>query len=253
MSISISGQAGITFPDASIQAQAYLPSGMVLYFANSTVPTGWLQCDGSAVSRTTYANLYAAIGTVYGAGDGSTTFNLPDTRGQFIRGWASASTTAAVVTGSIATTTLTVSAVSSGAIQIGDVLSGTGVTANTRVLNQLTGTAGGIGTYTIDTSQTASLTTITATVPDAGRTIGSAQSDAIRNITGTITNLCPIQSATPVVGSGAFSTATSAGANAGIGGGGNFGSTISLNASLQVPTATENRPMNVAFMCCIKT
>jgi microcystin-dependent protein len=250
MSISISGQAGITFPDASIQAQAYLPSGMVLYFANSTVPTGWLQCDGSAVSRTTYANLYAAIGTVYGAGDGSTTFNLPDTRGQFIRGWASASTTAAVVTGSIATTTLTVSAVSSGAIQIGDVLSGTGVTANTRVLNQLTGTAGGIGTYTIDTSQTASLTTITATVPDAGRAIGSGQNDAIRNITGSVSGAAnPTRFASAT---GAFTTSVSATRDLGSGSG-SADSVFTLNASLQVPTATENRPMNVAFMCCIKT
>ena len=250
MAITLSGQNGITFPDASIQAQAYLPSGMILYFANSTVPTGWLQCDGSAISRTTYANLYAAIGTVYGSGDGSTTFNLPDTRGQFIRGWASASTTAAVVTASIATTTLTVSAVTSGVIQIGDVLSGTGVTANTRVLNQLTGTTGGIGTYTVDTSQTVSLTTITATVPDAGRAIGTTQSDAIRNITGSFAGVTNGTRFNTV--SGAFTGTGSAAADIGsASGSGN--TTITLNASNTVPTATENRPMNVAFMCCIKT
>lgn len=45
---------------------------------NTTVPDGWLECDGSAVSRTTYAELFAEIGTTYGAGDGSTTFNLPN-------------------------------------------------------------------------------------------------------------------------------------------------------------------------------
>ncbi len=250
MSISISGQAGITFPDASIQAQAYLPSGMVLYFANSTAPTGWLQCDGSAVSRTTYANLYAAIGTVYGAGDGSTTFNLPDTRGQFIRSWASASTTAASVTASISTTTLTVSAVISGVLQIGDVLSGTGVTANTRILNQLTGTTGGVGTYTVDTSQTASLTTITATVPDAGRAIGSGQNDAIRNITGSFSGTTNATRFSSV--SGALAGSTSATADTGGAASSGF-TTVTLNASTQVPTATENRPMNVAFMCCIKT
>ena len=51
-------------------------------FAGDTPPTGWLICDGSAVSRTTYATLFAAIGTKWGTGDGSTTFNLPDFRGR---------------------------------------------------------------------------------------------------------------------------------------------------------------------------
>lgn len=64
-----------------------VPSGAIQVFAMSTPPTGWLSCDGSAVSRTTYATLYGLIGTLYGSGDGSTTFNLPDLRGEFIRGW----------------------------------------------------------------------------------------------------------------------------------------------------------------------
>ena len=64
-----------------------VPTGAVIPFANSTAPTGWLECDGSAVSRTTYAALYAAIGTTYGSGNGSTTFNIPDLRGEFVRGW----------------------------------------------------------------------------------------------------------------------------------------------------------------------
>jgi len=63
------------------------PSGMVQYFAMSTAPTGWMKANGAAVSRTTYATLFTAIGTVFGVGDGSTTFNLPDLRGEFIRGW----------------------------------------------------------------------------------------------------------------------------------------------------------------------
>lgn len=62
-------------------------SGQVATFAMNTAPTGWLKANGSAVSRTTYADLYAAIGTTFGSGDGSTTFNLPDLRGEFIRGW----------------------------------------------------------------------------------------------------------------------------------------------------------------------
>ena len=52
-------------------------------FAGATAPTGWLLCNGAAISRTTYARLFAVIGTTYGAGDGSTTFNLPDFRDRF--------------------------------------------------------------------------------------------------------------------------------------------------------------------------
>lgn len=61
---------------------ATTPSGTVAMFAGSSAPTGWLTCDGSAVSRTTYANLFSAISTTWGVGDGSTTFNVPDMRGR---------------------------------------------------------------------------------------------------------------------------------------------------------------------------
>ena len=71
----------------SAGALALLPPGALADFAMQTAPTGWLECTGAAVSRTTYAALFAAIGVVYGAGDGSTTFNLPDMRGNFRRGW----------------------------------------------------------------------------------------------------------------------------------------------------------------------
>ena len=60
--------------------------GEVAFFARSTPPSGWLKANGAAVSRTTYAALFAAIGTTFGAGDGRTTFNLPDMRGEFVRG-----------------------------------------------------------------------------------------------------------------------------------------------------------------------
>lgn len=74
--------------NASLGASSnYMPAGAIQLFAMSAIPTGWLECNGAAVSRTTYANLFAVIGTTYGAGDGSITFNLPDMRGQFARGW----------------------------------------------------------------------------------------------------------------------------------------------------------------------
>ena len=64
-----------------------VPAGSVFSFATSTVPTGYLECNGAAVSRSTYASLFSAISTTWGVGDGSSTFNLPDLRGQFVRGW----------------------------------------------------------------------------------------------------------------------------------------------------------------------
>ena len=62
------------------------PVGAIVMFGAATAPSGWLACDNTAVSRTTYAALFAVIGTTYGTGDGSTTFNLPDFRGIFPRG-----------------------------------------------------------------------------------------------------------------------------------------------------------------------
>lgn len=59
-----------------------LPTGTLVAFAGSTVPVGWLLCDGTAKDRTTYAALFTALGTAYGIGDGSTTFNIPDLRGR---------------------------------------------------------------------------------------------------------------------------------------------------------------------------
>ena len=62
------------------------PTGSYILFAGKTVPDGYLLCNGAAVSRTTYAKLFAVIGTTYGAGDGSTTFNLPDLNERFLQG-----------------------------------------------------------------------------------------------------------------------------------------------------------------------
>lgn len=65
---------------------AFCPIGTILSFGGVTAPKGFLLCDGSAVSRTDYSALFAVIGTSFGAGDGSTTFNVPDLRGEFLRG-----------------------------------------------------------------------------------------------------------------------------------------------------------------------
>jgi microcystin-dependent protein len=79
------GDEGPTGPTAAA------PTGAVWMFtAPSSIPSGWLACDGSAVSRTTYSDLFALMGTTYGVGDGSTTFNVPNMEARFPRQQASA-------------------------------------------------------------------------------------------------------------------------------------------------------------------
>ena len=68
------------------QGAVSAPAGTIDVFAGTTAPSGWLLCAGQTVSRSTYANLFAVVGTTYGAGDGSTTFALPDLRGRVIAG-----------------------------------------------------------------------------------------------------------------------------------------------------------------------
>ena len=64
-----------------------VPAGTVIPYGNTSAPFGYIKCNGAAISRTVYEDLFAAIGTSFGGGDGSTTFNVPDLRGEFIRGW----------------------------------------------------------------------------------------------------------------------------------------------------------------------
>ena len=74
-------------PFDGTQDISIIPAGAIQYFSQSSAPAGWLKANGAAVSRKDYANLFAAIGTMYGTGDGNTTFNLPDFRGEFFRCW----------------------------------------------------------------------------------------------------------------------------------------------------------------------
>ena len=157
---------------SSLTGISSTPAGTVIYYAGNTAPTGYLKANGAAISRSTYADLFSAIGTTFGAGDGSTTFLLPDLRGEFMRGWD-----------------------------------------DTRGI-------------------------------DSGRSFGSAQGDAIRNITG------KLKAGKPFGASGVF---TGVGGQPG-GGDGNqvSGAEYTFDASTVVPTASENRPRNVALLACIK-
>lgn len=92
------------YVDNAVGALTPAPTGSVIMYGGATAPTGWLLLDGSAVSRATYADLYTVLGDTYGAGDGSTTFNLPDARGVFVRGAGSQTISGTTYTGTRGTT-----------------------------------------------------------------------------------------------------------------------------------------------------
>lgn len=153
-------------------------TGAVFMFATDITPPGFLKCNGTEHSRTTYADLFAKIGTIYGDGDGSTTFNIPDARGYLPRFWDD----------------------------------GAGI--------------------------------------DSGRELGSTQSDAIRNITGSAyaetastSDYEENKGALFINNHGVFAGTSGIDGNAG---------RINFDASNVVPTANENRPKNIAFAAYIK-
>jgi microcystin-dependent protein len=96
------GQAPSTVNDSARQLMADVatwyaavdPAGRIEQYGGSSAPTGWLECDGSAVDRTTYARLFTAISTTWGIGNGTTTFNVPDFRGRVLVGKGTGTTVA---------------------------------------------------------------------------------------------------------------------------------------------------------------
>jgi microcystin-dependent protein len=177
---------GYYYYDGAIWDCVSIAAGTVNYFANATAPHGYLACAGQAVNRTTYAELFTAIGTLYGVGDGATTFNLPDLRGEFVRG-----------------------------------------------VDNAGGTAKGV---------------------DAGRVIGTGQTDAGRNVTGTV-NSCEDQVAGTIV-SGAFTSYTGGYTMTWTPNGGQGSirqATLDASASWGAThTSNEFRPRNLAMLPCIK-
>jgi len=85
--VTVNAQGRVTGVSTNnVSIPSGIPAGMVAPFGQTSNPSGWLVCNGAAVSRSTYSDLFSAIGTTYGAGDGSSTFNVPELRGEFIRG-----------------------------------------------------------------------------------------------------------------------------------------------------------------------
>ena len=118
-----------------------IPTGFLMQYAGSTAPNGWLLADGSALSRITYAKLFAAINTTYGAGDGSTTFNLPDLRGKVPVGKNAA--TFATLGGTGGNEAVTLSAAQSGLPAHSHTFSGTTSWVGNHQHNQTSGQGGG--------------------------------------------------------------------------------------------------------------
>lgn len=150
---------------AAPPAAITIPPGVIWPYGGTAAPSGYLMCDGSAVSRTTFAALFAIVGTAFGAGDGSTTFNLPDLRGRFPLGKATAGTGNVLgVTGGTIDHTHTGPShahnVTVGVDGWGSVLTTPGVTGRLQ-----TGNAGGSGA---DASQYMATTALTLTTVAAG-------------------------------------------------------------------------------------
>lgn len=149
------------------------PIGIIAPYGGSSAPSAWLLCYGQAISRTTYADLYAVLGTTYGSGDGSTTFNLPDLRGRVVAGQDDmGGTSADRLTGSI-----------TGSVN-GDTLGGTGGEeghslieaengphTHTQYLRAVSGTGAAAGGLNIASSNLTSMVNVSSGSGDAHNTV----------------------------------------------------------------------------------
>lgn len=130
-----------------------VPSGSIIAFGGAAAPdAGWLLCDGSNVSRTTYARLFAAISTAYGTGDGGTTFGLPDLRDRVLLGKGSNNGTVGTETGSVAASSVITNATNT---------TGTATTGSTT--NSLSLTSGTFATSAKDSATGSATTNVTNT------------------------------------------------------------------------------------------
>ena len=230
---------GVTTPDA-------LPVGSILPIASTNVPAGFIECDGRAIGRVTFSDLFAEIGTIWGVGDGTTTFNVPDLRGEFLRGWDHGryvdnvgSFNATKTTGNATLTGLSIDA---KLIENGMLVVGTGIPNNSTILS-FTVVAGLVQTITLNQLVSGSGS---VRINIFGRKFGSVEMDAIQNITARVVTQSKLAGA-----SGAF-TATSED-DGGFNGSGLQPETLNFNASNVVKTTdNETRPRNQAVMYVIK-
>lgn len=214
---------GVSSPDA-------IPVGMILPHGTTDVPAGFIECDGRALSRTTYSNLFTAIGTKWGIGDGLNTFNVPDLRGEFLRGWDHNRFVDNV--GTYAGTKTNASAMINGLtipsalLESGMLVTGTGIPANS-VIDSFTIVAGVTSSITLNNIVSGSGA---VTIDIFGRKFGSAEDDMLESHTHDIGTA----SDTDNSGTGLF-------------GAGNTNTAISGSMG-----GAETRPRNQAVMYVIK-
>lgn len=245
-------------------------TGEVKTYAGAAAPAGFLLCQGQAVSRATYADLYAILGASHGSGDGLTTFNLPDYRGSFLRGLVNVTTVAGSGTAS-GTATFTAHGLNRTGFKVrlsSGTLSGLAggvdyyvMVADANTLrfcttkaNALAGTfiaVSGANTAVIvqwEDPDYASRQKLTGGANATG--LGGFQDDALQNITGSITN---IQSDVDsfMAFSGAFQ-GVSMNPNGNSSAGGADGYNATFDASLVARTSIETRPKNVLINYIIK-
>jgi microcystin-dependent protein len=182
---------------ASALTAKLVPTGSVMAYVGQTTPTSWLLCDGTAVSRATYADLFTAIGTTHGIGDGSTTFNLPNYNGRFLRQvdrsagldpdkasrTAAVSGTFSVGSGETTISTSTITVASTAELSPGMTVSGTGIPASSvvrAILSSTTFTLGDLAN-SANVNATASNTGLTFTFSKSptGNYLGSVQADQV--------------------------------------------------------------------------
>lgn len=211
------------------------PPGLVSAWAVNSQPYGWLECNGSAISRTNYARLFDQIGTTFGAGNGTTTFNIPDLRGEFIRGWDNGRgvdnnsfTIQATTTNGSANVT---NADTTGLVA-GMSVSGTGIPVGATISSITNST-----TFVLSANATASANFVTLTFSST-RAFGSSQLDMFKKHEHKISRL------SNVVNSTSPTTATLTDWEAVSG--------VQSTDNVQPVGGAETRPRNVALMLCIK-
>lgn len=218
-----------------VAAKEDAPAGMISAWGANTVPYGWMECNGAAISRAVYANLFANIGTAFGAGNGTTTFNLPDLRGEFIRGWDN-SRGVDIDTFILQATTTNGSANVTNADTTGLVagmsVSGTGIPAGATILSITNST-----TFVLSSNATATGTLVSLTVSKL-RSFGSSQLDVFKIHSHKIARM------SNVVNSSSPTTAAI--------GDWESASNVQSTDNVQPVGGSETRPRNVALMYLIK-
>lgn len=205
------------------------PPGMIMVWPVNSPPYGWLECNGAAISRSVYSALFANIGLRFG-NPGSTQFNLPDLRGEFIRGWDNGrgvDTNIVALTGNTTNGSVNVTNLGSTVgLTIGMAVSGTGIPVGATIASIVSGTA-----ITISANATATGTAVALTF--SGRIFGSYQADSFKS------HFHIMKKFNRAIGTGAGFFAMDDNGTDG-------------SENTEATGGTETRPRNIAMMYCIK-